>query len=165
MIGDRYPSDPLDCDAVELTYVHRVTGDKHGLLRTEVLRRFRSFRGAPRLRRRVARWNRMALEYRERHVNDVVVIKEYRSEGISSRVLELLVRAAPATRQFALEEARLPHRLGLGRRVRSHANYVRFSFHAGVGFSLSREAPSKVAWVVLLPVGLALYLRDLRRLR
>ena len=40
MIGDRYPSDPLDCDAVELTYVHRVTGDKHGLLRTEVLRRF-----------------------------------------------------------------------------------------------------------------------------
>jgi glycosyltransferase involved in cell wall biosynthesis len=40
IVGDPFPSDPLDCDPAELTYVHGVAGDKHGLLRTAVLREF-----------------------------------------------------------------------------------------------------------------------------
>ena len=81
-------------------------------------------------------------------------------------MLELLVRAAPATRQFALEEARLPHRLdSAGAFALTRIACASRSMPALAFVLQAREAPSKVAWVVLLPVGLALYLRDLRRLR
>jgi glycosyltransferase involved in cell wall biosynthesis len=167
IIGDRYPTDPLDCSPVELTYAHGVTGDKHSLLRTDVLRRFPfPFEGLRAYVTEALVWNRMAREYRERHVNEVVVIKEYLPEGISASGLEHVVRGAPATRQFFLEEARLPHALTFRRRMRSHANYVRFSHHAGVRVvRQAREAPSKAAWIALYPLGLGLFARDRWRLR
>jgi glycosyltransferase involved in cell wall biosynthesis len=166
IVGDRYPSDPLDCDPAELTYVHGVTGDKQSLLRTDVLRRFPfPFEEIHGYVTESLVWNRMALEYRERHVNEVVVVKDYLAEGISDRALALAVQAAPATRQFFLEEARLPHRLTRRRRLRSHVNSVRYSFHARVGLrQQAREAPSRVAWLAVLPLGLALFVRDRRRL-
>jgi glycosyltransferase involved in cell wall biosynthesis len=167
IIGDRFPRDPLDCDSVELTYVYGVTGDKHSMLRTEALRQFpfpfEEIRGYV---TEALVWNRMAFEFRERHVNEVVKVVEYRPGGISGQALELLIRTAPATRQFFLEEARLPHRLKRARRLRSHANYSRFSLHAGIGIrEQAREAPSRGAWLALFPLALLLYLRDRWRLR
>jgi glycosyltransferase involved in cell wall biosynthesis len=167
VVGDRYPIDPLDCDPIELTYVHGVTGDKQSLLRTDVLREF------PFPFEELSGWvpegiviNRMALEYRERHVNEIVVVKEYKPDGISDRALELLVRAAPATRQFNLELARCPRPISARARLRAHANFARFSYHAGFGpWAQFRTAPSRVAWLFLSPVALGLYLRDRRQLR
>ena len=166
IVGDRYPSDPFDCDPVELAYVHKIAGDKHGLLRTDVLREFPyPFED---LRGHVIDaliWNRMALKYRERHVNEVITIKEYRPEGITARERGLLIRAAPATRQFFLEEAQLPHRLSTRTRLRSYANYARYSFHAGAGLrAQARDVPSIATWAALSPFGFALYLRDLWRM-
>ncbi len=162
VIGDRYPRDPLDCDPAELTYIYGVSGDKHSLLRTDVLREFPfPFEDLKGWVSEGLVWNQMALKYRERHVNEVVVIKEYRADGISVNALELLIRAAPATRQFFLEEARLPRPIPFRRRVRSHANYIRFSLHAGTGIKeQAAVAPSKLAWLMLFPVGFALYVRD-----
>lgn len=58
----------------------------------------------------------------------------------------------------------LPHAIPLRRRLRSHANYVRFSFHAGAGLQEQiAMAPSKTVWIAVLPLGLALYIRDRRR--
>ncbi len=166
VIGDRYPSDPLDCDPAELTYVHGVTGDKHSLLRADVLRRFPfPFEDLRAYVTEALVWNRMALEFRERHVNEIVVIKEYLPEGISASGLRHVVRGAPATRQFFLEEARLPRPLTRRRRIRAHTGYVRFSHHAGVGIRQQlEEAPSKAAWLAVYPLGLALYVRDRWRL-
>lgn len=161
VVGDVYPENPLDCDSVELTYIHGVTGDKHGLLRTDVLREFQFPFPECKLVTEAIVWNRMALEYRERHVNEVVLVMEYLPDGLSARALELLIASSPATRQFHLEETRLPHRIPIARRLRSYANYVRFSIHAGVALrDQARDAPSKVAWLGLVPLGLALYVRD-----
>jgi glycosyltransferase involved in cell wall biosynthesis len=164
VVGDRFPADPLDCDAAELAYVLRVAGDKHGLMRTSVLREFPfPFEGsyvAPGLV-----WNRVALRYRERHVNEVVKIVEYQPAGLSERSLALQVGTPLPMRQFFLEELRLPHRLPLRRRVRSYANYARFSLHSGIALrTQAADAPSVLAWLALLPLGLALFLRDRRRL-
>ena len=71
-MGDRYPADPFDCDPVELAYIHKIAGDKHGLLRTDVLREypfpFEDLRGHV---IDALVWNRMALKYDERHVNEI----------------------------------------------------------------------------------------------
>jgi glycosyltransferase involved in cell wall biosynthesis len=164
IVGDEYPVDPLDCDAAELTHVHGVAGDKPILLRTEVLREFPfPFEHVGYVTEALV-WHRIALRYLERHVNEVVVIVEYRDDGLSARANELLVRGAPASRQYFLEEAQIPHRVSLRRRVRAHANYVRYSLHAATGLRQQlREAPSKGAWLGLAPLGVGLYLRDKRR--
>ncbi len=166
IVGERYPTDPFDCDPVELSYVYKIAGDKHGLLRTDVLREFPyPFAG---LRGHVIDalvWNRMALKYRERHVNEIITIKEYRPEGITARERGLLIRSAPATRQFFLEESQLPHPLSRRTRARSYANYSRYSIHAGVGMRRQMgEVHSKPAWAAVLPLGFGLYLRDLWRI-
>jgi len=163
VVGDCYPQDLLDSDPVELRYVHRVDGDKQSLLRTTVLREF------PFLYEELGGyvpeaivWNRMALKYRERYVNEVVLTKNYESDGISHHALVLQIRAALATRQFYLEELLLPRPLKRSRRLRSYANYVRFSLHANIGWrKQATQAPSKPAWLATgVPVGTLLYLRD-----
>jgi glycosyltransferase involved in cell wall biosynthesis len=166
IVGDSYPSDPLDCDPVELSYVYRVRGDKHGLLRTDVLREFPyPFAGRGRHVIDAIVWHRMALKYRERHVNEVVTIKEYRPEGITARERGLLIESAPATRQFFLEEAALPHGLPRRTRARSYVNFARYSHHAGVGIRRQlREVRSRPRLVLTWPVGYGLYLRDRRRM-
>jgi glycosyltransferase involved in cell wall biosynthesis len=166
VIGDPYPADPLDCDQAQIVYQYGVTGDKHSLLRTEALREFPfPFEEVRGWVVEALVWNRMALMYRERHVNEVVMIKEYQRGGISDRGLELQIRAAVSTRQFYLEELLLPHRLRWKRRLRSNVNYVRFSFHAGIGLSeQAAAAPSKLTWLASLPVGFAVHRRDARRL-
>jgi glycosyltransferase involved in cell wall biosynthesis len=160
IVGDPFPFDPLDCDPAELTYVHGVAGDKHGLLRTAVFREFPfPFEGASDPPGLV--WNRMALKYRERHVNQVVKIVEYQPGGLSDDALKLQIRTPLPMRQFLLEELRLPHRLPLRRRLRSYANYTRFSLHARLGVrEQAREAPSTAIWGVIAPLGTILYIRD-----
>ncbi len=166
IIGDRYPSEPFDCDPVELAYVYRISGDKHGMLRTEVLREFPfPFEEGRGFVSEALVWNRMALRYVERHVNEVFRIVEYQSDGLTSRARELMIESAAASRQFFLEELLLPHDLSRRQRSRSLANYVRFSFHARVGLpGQSRSVPSRAGWAALLPLGLGLYLRDRWRL-
>jgi glycosyltransferase involved in cell wall biosynthesis len=160
IVGDPFPSDPLDCDPAELTYRYGVAGDKHSLLRTEVLREFPfPFEGASDPPGLV--WNRMALKYRERHVNEVVKIVEYQPGGLTDEALKAQIRAPLPMRQFFLEELRLPHRLSPRRRLRSYANYTRFSFHARLGLKTqAREAPSAAAWILMAPLGTLLYIRD-----
>jgi glycosyltransferase involved in cell wall biosynthesis len=164
IVGDPFPSDPLDCDPAELTYLYGVVGDKHSLLRTEVLREFPfPFEGASDPPGLV--WNRMALKYRERHVNEVVKIVEYQPGGLTDDSLKVQIRAPLPMRQFFLEELRLPHRLSLRRRLRSYANYTRFSFHARLGLlKQAREVPSAAIWTLIAPLGTLLYIRDRLRL-
>lgn len=166
VIGDRFPADPLDCDPAELSYVYRVRGDKQSLLRTDVLREYPfPFEGTRGLVPEGLVWNRMALKYKERHVNEVVLIKEYQSGGLTARALELQIQSAIATRQFYFEEARLPRPLGLGRRLRSHANVARFSFHAGIGVRAQVRQARSIFGIAGLPAGYAVYRADRRRLR
>src|SRR5689334_10670426 len=40
IVGDRFPTDPFDADARELTYVHHIGGEKWGFGLTEILRRY-----------------------------------------------------------------------------------------------------------------------------
>ena len=166
VIGDPFPSDPLDCDAIELIYRYRIEGDKHSLLRTQVMREYPFPAGGtwayvtPQLV-----WNRMALRYRERHVNDIVKFVDYQAGGLSDSWLELAVRSPTYIRLFFSEEAQLPHSITRGRRVKARVNYARFSFHADAGlWRQFIEAPSRVWWPVLAPLGYALAMRDRRRL-
>jgi glycosyltransferase involved in cell wall biosynthesis len=168
VVGDRYPRDVFDCDPVELFHVHGIRGDKHSMLRRDVYREFPfPYDDDPSIKWVPSQlvWNRMALKYRERHVNRIVKVVDYQEEGLSARAHELPMSSPRPMRQYLLEELQLPHRLPMRRRVRSYANYVRFSLHARTPVRVQLEdAPSTLAYAAVAPLGLMLYVRDQLRL-
>jgi glycosyltransferase involved in cell wall biosynthesis len=165
LLGAELPSEPYDSDYVQMTYVLGLGGDRMPMHRTAALREFpfpfEELRG---LVTEAIVANRMARKYRERYVNEVWAITDYLPGGLSDRALELQIRAAAATALFFLEETQLPQALPWKRRLRSYGNFARFSFHAGHGLRRQlREAPSKLRWLALAPVGYGFYRRDRRR--
>ena len=165
IIGDRFPQDVFDSDAVELTYNLNIHGDKISIARTDVMREFpflfQDLRG---LVTESLVWNRIAQHYKQRCVNEVFATKEYLEGGLTDRALELQIKAAPATALYNLELTKVKQQISLKTRLKSYANYVRFSLHAkkSVGKILS-DSGSFLNCLALLPVGILTFMRDKRR--
>ena len=165
VIGDRFPQDVFDSNAVDLTHTHQVHGDKISLSRMDVMREFPfPFQDLRGLVIEALVWNRIAQHYQERYVNETFAYKEYLEEGLTDRALELQIQAAPATRLYHLELSRAKQRLPWKTRLKSLANYVRFSLHAGHGaLSTVRDSGSILQCLALLPLGALLFSRDQKR--
>jgi glycosyltransferase involved in cell wall biosynthesis len=168
VIGDRFPQDRFDSNAVDLKYTLEITGDKISLVRTDVMREFPfGFQNQKGLVTESLVWNRIAQKYRERYVNEIFAHKEYLEAGLTDRALELQIVAAPATRLFHLELSQVKQRIPFTMRLKSVANYVRFALHAGHGLSEtvldSAGFWGKLRCLILLPLGVLLFMRDKKR--
>jgi glycosyltransferase involved in cell wall biosynthesis len=165
VIGDRFPQDVFDSNAVDLTHTHQVLGDKISLSRIDVMREFPfPFQDLRGLVTEALVWNRIAQKYQERYVNEIFAYKEYLEEGLTDRALELQIKAAPATRLYHLELSQAKQQLPWKTRLKSLANYVRFSLHAGHGaLETVRDSGSSPKCLALLPVGALLFWRDQKR--
>lgn len=83
MVGDSFPSSPLDASAVELFFDYQVTGEKFGCLRTDVLREFPFPEDIPDLVPENVVWFRMARRYTQRCFNVPVRIYHRDVESIT----------------------------------------------------------------------------------
>jgi glycosyltransferase involved in cell wall biosynthesis len=172
VIGDRFPAHIMDSDAVELSYMLDVRGDKISLIRTDVMREFPfPFQDVRGLVSESLVWNRIAQRYRQRCANEIFGVKEYLKGGLTDRALELQVKAAPATATYYLELARVKQPIPWQARLKGLANHVRFSLHAGQSmrqiFAQSGPSPGVLGALLLLgalPLGSLIYLRDRSRL-
>jgi glycosyltransferase involved in cell wall biosynthesis len=164
VIGDRFPQDVFDSNAVELTHSHKIHGDKISLSRIDVMREFPfPFQDLRGLVTEALVWNRIAQKYQERYVNEIFAFKEYLEEGLTDRALELQIKAAPATRLYHLELSQAKQ-LPWKTRLKSLVNYVRFSLHAGHGaLETVRDSGSSLKCLALLPLGALLFSRDQKR--
>jgi glycosyltransferase involved in cell wall biosynthesis len=165
VIGNRFPLDVFDSNAVDLMHTHQVSGDKISLSRLDVMREFPfPFQDLRGLVTEALVWNRIAQKYQERYVNETFAYKEYLEEGLTDRSLELQIKAAPATRLYYRELSQVKQQLPWKTRLKSLANYVRFSFHAGhSALGTLLDSGSSLKCSALIPLGLALYWRDQRR--
>jgi glycosyltransferase involved in cell wall biosynthesis len=168
-LGARFPADVTDSDSLELFFRYKVSGDKIGFHRTDVLRAhpYPEPKGVRHVSPSVA-WFAIARSYRTRYVNEYL-LRVDRQEGAH---LSHLSRASVAGRlvfhttilnEYLDYLSRSPSRF-----VRSLVNYSRYSFLCGVGVSaqLARldSARCKAALLGVTPLGWALSVRDARRL-
>lgn len=87
IIGDRFPTNPLDSNLRELVYVYRVRGEKWGVTRTDVLRQypFPELDGSQWLPEGLIGF-KMARKYKRRYVNEVLrvyYVDESHEHGIN----------------------------------------------------------------------------------
>ena len=111
-------------------------------------------------------WNRMALRYRSRYVNEVIAVKEYQPDGLTASWQSRNIRSSRASLVYYGEYLAggwsLPPRLTL----QTYANYVRHALHERMGPARQlADVPSRGWWSLAAPIGLVLYLRDRRELR
>ena len=160
-IGSRFPQDVFDSDVIDLRYRYKITGEKNGVLRTDVMREFPFPEGIGKFIGESIVWNRMAQKYKTRFVNEVLTIKEFQAGGLTDKGRVIQVRNAKATLLGVKELIALGNRLPLKPRVRAYANYVRHSLHQGVRFSqIAAGAPSKVLLSLCYPLGVYLKMKD-----
>lgn len=165
LIGTAFPEDVFDTTYAELRTMHRVTGDKTGFARVDVLRRF-PFPVFPgeRLVPEGIQYARMGRHYRMRCVNEVLKIVDYQPGGLSDRMSELL-QENPRTAMLLEHELLLDGGETWYRRFRGHAQLTRYALHTGRPVEGLRMGPSKALAALGAPAGVALYTRDRIRRR
>ncbi len=162
--GTHPTADVVDSDPVEIRLRYGMTGNRAGIMRTEVLREFPFPENQRAFVNEQLIWNRIGRRYLTRYVNERVTIKEYQQEGLTDRALEHQIDGASTTRQFYKELLEYPHRFPLKFTIKYYANYIRFSLHASAKLAIQwNDAPSKARFVLFYPLGYWLYRRDRRR--
>lgn len=169
LVGTEFPMDPLDLPEMDIRYVHGITGDKWGFIRTEVLREFPMPETLPRrYMPESILWNRISRRYLTRFVNERLL--RVWTDAPSMTRGHSPARNAPGnllvTRVDLNEHGdylmKHPRHL-----LRAGANYVRFSMHQGEGPpSQLRQlsgAAAHLAWGLGVVPGLLLYGRDRAR--
>lgn len=165
VIGDRFPADVFDSNAFEIWALHGVTGDKIGMYRRDLLAANPFPEDLGWHVRPAVVWNRIAARYSSRFVNEVWGYKEYLPEGLTDRGGELRLKLPEAQLLYWSEFAAMPRPMRRGVRLRANANYVRYSLLAGRGLRRGLAEAHDPRWLpIAWPAGLALYLRDRRRL-
>ena len=161
LIGDRFPQEVFDCDFIDLRYKYKVTGEKGGCVRTDVLRQYPYPETLGKYVSESLVWNRIAQKYKTRFVNDVLTIKEFQPGGITLDGRYIQARDTQASLLCAKELIALGNRLPLKPRVRAYANYVRHSLHQGISFGEQAAGiPSKAMFYLCYPIGRYLRRRD-----
>lgn len=168
LIGTVYPSSPLDSDLNEIRYRWRVTGDKYGCFRREVLGAFADLAAfdLPYISEGIV-WARVARRYRHRFFNQFTT-RVYIHAGAGNQITrQSPARNAPG--MALLHRHRLNEDLDwLGSDpatfLRSAVHYARFSFLSGSGplqqWAGLNGALARSLWLAAVGPGWLTSLRD-----
>jgi glycosyltransferase involved in cell wall biosynthesis len=157
VLGTPYPKDVFDSNYLEVTRRYGVRGEKRNAIRLDVLRRY-PYPVVPSERhvRPSFIWKRMAHDYLFRYVNKPLQVVDFRRDGLTATSSRRRLRNPEGLRLFWYDDVtRHQDYLTFPGRLRSHAQYVRYSFHSGHGiFRQCREVPSTALWLLALPRGI-----------
>lgn len=168
IVGDKFPSDVLIADDLDLILRYKIDGDKIGSTRIEVMREFpfpedvngavkHSFTYIP----ESIVWHRMGRKYPTRFVNEVFAIKEYQPGGISDRSRIIQAENSKATLLVIYELLTCGRKLPLGLAIRQYSNYIRYSIYEKLKLREQiGRVPGKHYFLVGLPLGFLLWARD-----
>ncbi len=166
--GAPYPQDRLVSNFLEVHYKLGVWGDKKGALRTDLLRQYPYplFPGEKHIRDSIL-WEDLAEHYQCLYVNEVFQHIEQHADGLTANIFKIRMRNPQGFRHYYLREiARSAHYFTRRHRLDSYHRYVRFSLHAGIGLAQQwREAPNKLAWMLMFPKGVVKWLTDKIKMR
>lgn len=167
IIGDPFPEEIIDSDAVSIRARYNIKGDKFGANRVDVYRQFPFPEQIGSFVTEGLIWNRIARHYKTHYINRVLAHTEYQLDGLSAKSVLLRVKNPLPARTYYLELVQFPYeqpnQLFL---LRAYANLVRFSLHSHCSWQAQwREVPNKLLWLLALPIGVIAYWRDLWILR
>lgn len=162
LVGSRFPQDIFDANFIDIYYKYNTTGDKWGFFRTDILKEypFPVFFNEKFLTEAII-WNKIALKYRTRFVNESLLLADYQSDGLSGRSLELRINNPLGAVSYYQDFLKLP--VSFYWKIRNLLNYIRFSLHGNMDvvkkFS-DLDGCWRFFYILVFPLGYLIYLRD-----
>ncbi len=160
-VGDCFPRNQMESDAVDLRYNLGIHGDKIGCTRTDILRMFPfpDYLGRQLVPESLV-WNRISQEYHLRCVNAVIGVKEYQTDGLTDLSGLNSFRNPLAYYLYNLEilNGKLPIRLTSAARIA--VSLAKCSILARKSPTCVRHLLYLTMTVAAMPVGGILVLRD-----
>ena len=160
IIGSRFPRDIFDSNMWEIRDKYKVTGEKCGFQRTDVMKEFPfpEFVGEKYVREGIV-WYRIAQKYRTRFVNEILRIYEKLPDGLSVSSLIHTIHNPRGTALFSNEY--LSRRSSFPKKLKAAVNYISCSLHAKKNiFEVINNASLPLFAVIAIPVGYLFYLID-----
>lgn len=172
IVGSRFPFDITDSDSLEIRYKHKVLGEKWGLLRTEVLRKF-PFPdvGDARFVPESIVWSSIARSFKTRFVNKTFRVYYQDTSATSDQLTRQPCLGKDAAGMAIWHKSILDNELDYFRYspkdfLRSAVHFVRFSLHAGSGvlhqIASLNSWQQRVLWFFGAPAGTIIYFYDKR---
>lgn len=150
----------IDVTTRDVRFKLKVDGDMKEIFRTSVLREFpfpeiKGERFCP----EVLVWNRIASNYKLRHINKIIYLVEYQKDGITSAITRSRMNNPIASSMTYAEM--LDYDISLKWKIRSAINYWRFRYCIK---NKALKAPDvKWYWRLFQIIGLLMHLKDSRK--
>lgn len=128
IVGTRFSKEILDSDSIDIRCVHHAVGDHKSFLRAEVFRQYpfpEDIGGIP----ESLVWNRIALRYKTRFVDEIWSYIEYLPDGMSARFH--LRKGSDALGMWLCAKELLcsGRKLPFGFAIHTQANFIRYRLH------------------------------------
>ncbi|MCA9838674.1 MAG: glycosyltransferase family 2 protein [Trueperaceae bacterium] len=163
LLGLPIPEKVLDATNLEILYIYKLSGDRKGFVRSEILKQhpFPEYQGEKFLTESII-WQTIGFQYKTRYVSEVVCITDYLEDGLTENHVRHLRENPKGTTAYYRNTLDAPIKLSLKVRAGLHAYYVRYSLHAG--YSLAKIIKDGTNKPFLMAFGLLtgplFYLRD-----
>ena len=151
----------LDANSIEMRYKYNIQGDMLEVFRTEVMREipFPDIPGEKFVPEALV-WNRIACKYRLRVFHEVVYYRDYLEGGLTDKIVKIrMTSPIAAMMMYAVLNG---YDIPFVSKVKAAINYWRFRFcfkKNGKG----RYPKLRWWWNWVMPVGFAMYRRDVSR--
>ena len=167
LVGTRFPQDELDCTSAELEYIHKVCGDKSGCVLADIVRQYRYPEDVPgNFIPESYIWSQVAQHYKTRHINEYILVNWTDAPSLTRGRSNPFINAAGHRLMFkgALDTETHFFWAAPLRVLRAAVQYSRFCFLLGLDPVRQvmdlKSGPGRLLWLVGMPPGLLLYLRD-----
>jgi glycosyltransferase involved in cell wall biosynthesis len=163
VIGSGLPQEVIDTPSVDIRFKYGVTGDMKEVFRTAVLKEFpfpeiEGERFCPEM----LLWNRIATKYKLRYFNQIIYLAEYQEDGISAGIVKARMKS-PIAAMMTYAELN-GYDIPFVSKVKAAINYWRFRFCFKKNENEKGRYPKlRWWWNWVMPVGFAMYRRDVSR--
>lgn len=166
LIGSGLPEECVDCNAIDIRYAYRVSGDLKEVFRTSVLREFtfpeiQGERFCP----EQLNWFRIAQKYYLHYINKPIYLVEYESDGLTAGITKARMQSPVASMMTYAEM--LDYDIPVVGKLKAAINYWRFRCcykrtEGNKGIAIPKVP---LAYALAAPVGWLMHQRDRRALR
>lgn len=160
-IGGDMRYNQLDCSPLELRIKYKISGDMSEAVKTKILRNysFPVFEGEKFCPEALV-WNRLSQRYIFRYFNEGLCKCEYRSDGLSAKIVRLRMDSSRASLLYYSELYHM--NIPFLHKIKAAINYWRFSFGSN-DMILNKIRTIGLLSLLVFPVALLFHYNDLKK--
>lgn len=158
LVGNSF-NGTIESNSLDIRYKHAVIGDLTEVFKTKIFKNYKF----PEIENEkfcpeVLVWNRIAKDYKLLFFNEPIYICEYLEDGLSDQIVKIRMTSPIASMLTYSELA--SYNIPIIQKIKAFINFWRFAFNSKITLSKKLIYLHTIMGILLLPLGYAMYLKD-----